>query len=262
MLAPLVLDPVVPWTIQLDQQVALRVAAPGRTRSLYPLRRLARVVCGRHARWETDALLACLEAGVPVVFTDQRGESLAWCFGSRRREATLEELLRLALSHHEWEDRFGVWREAVMRREILACLRALKLPARPLPVDKARVAICNWHRDRLGFPVRPYIRALEQAAAGVVAQGLHAMIGDAALLAFRREGLHLPQIMTGLVQWRLHRLLARSPLTDLVVPPGHAGATHLRRWALRVTEGTGAPVHRALGELMGDLEHSLREWVL
>lgn len=262
MLNPLVLDPAIAWTIQLDQQVALRVAAPGRARSLYPLSRLGRVVCGRHVQWQTEALLACLEAGVPVLFTDHRGASLAWCFGMRRREATLQELLRLALSQPQWAQWFEQWRAATARREIMACLHELDLPARDLNERAVRVQLCNWHRCRMGIGVGPHLHTLERAAAGVVGQGLGEAIGDAALLGYSREGLNLPCVVTGLLQWRLHRMLARTRLADLQHEAGEVPLASLRVWALRLIEGPGAPVHRALGEVLAELEQSLREWVL
>ena len=122
-LRPLYLEAGTPWQVKLDAGVALHVSAAGRARSLYPLQRLARVVCGAAAQWDTAALLACLRAGVPVLFHDGHGDPIAWCFGPRRRETTLQQLLREGLDHIDWAEHFSRWQHAAQRREVLAALR-------------------------------------------------------------------------------------------------------------------------------------------
>lgn len=263
-LNPLVLDPALSWTIQIDQNVALRVAAPGRARTLYPLSRLGRVVCGRRAQWQTEALVACLEAGVPVLFTDLRGRCVAWCFGQRRREGTLEQLLVEGLSHPEWPSWFDQWRTAFARREMLACLREFGLHSGSLEQASVRARLCNWHRQRLGFGVGPYLHSLEAVTLGVVSQVLGASLSDPTVLGYAREGSNLPRDVATLMQWRIHALLGRMPLGALP-SGGRSGSIsipELRVWALTSVEGHGAPLHRAMTELMVDLEIGLRSWLL
>lgn len=254
-LRPLYLEPGIAWQVKLDAGVALHVAAPGRTRVLVPLSRLARVVCDARASWETGALLACLAAGVPVTFHDARGSAVAWCFGPRRRETTLASLLRLGLDHPEWPERYPLWRAAVARREIEAALNTARLPARACDGAAARAALCNHHRERLGRPAGALLRALQQATAGLAAEALEHIVCDPQLLAYPRPGLNLVAELAGLLEWRIHRLIARTPAARLA-------DTRLGRLAAALVESNDGPLHRACGEILGDLEFNLREWLL
>lgn len=252
---PLYLDPGVAWQVRLDDGVALHVVAEGRARSLYPLGRLSRVVCGRDAQWRTDALLACLEAGVPIVFNNARRDTIGWCFGARRRETTLAQLLREALAQPDWQPRFDAWMHAVERREILAALAHMHLWAASLDRLHVRALLCNRHRRRIGAAPGPWLRALRQSAAGLAAEAAQRLIGDAQLLAFARPGLHLPQLLSGLLEWRQHRLLHDWPAAALRAHPP-------QRIAAAAVESPGALLQRGCGDFLGDLELHLREWLL
>ena len=254
-LRPLYLEAGTPWQVKLDAGVALHVSAAGRARSLYPLQRLARVVCGAAAQWDTAALLACLRAGVPVLFHDGHGDPIAWCFGPRRRETTLQQLLREGLDHVHWVEHFSRWQHAAQRREVLAALQFVGACAPQLDAATARSRLCNLHRDRTGLPAGPWLHALHRALSAVVAENLHEALADPALIGYARPGLHLGQVFTELLQWRMHRLLhATAAATFTATTPG--------RFAAAAIERNGARLQGACGELLGDLEHQLRSWLL
>lgn len=250
----LYLDAATRWQVKLDDGVALHVSAPGRSRSLYPLDRLARVVSPTQADWSLPALLACLQAGVPVVFHDARGQPVGWCFGPRRRETTLTALLREGLAHPDWDQVFGAWRAASERRQIIDALAATGSPRRSFDAAGARSQLCNRHRRRVGAPVGVVLRALRCAAAGLASEQLQRAVDDAALIGFARPGLHLGQIMTDLLEWPMHGLLWTSPAIEITaLPPA--------RFAAAAIERRGSTLHRTLGELLGSLELRLREWL-
>jgi len=52
---------------------ALRVLAPACADRLYPFARIQRVIVSGYVSWDTDALLACAEHGVPVHFVGRDG---------------------------------------------------------------------------------------------------------------------------------------------------------------------------------------------
>ncbi len=254
-LRPLYLEGGTGWRVKLDDGVALHVSTAGRARSLYPLRRLARVVCGAGTEWETAALLACLRAGVPVLFHDAQGEAIAWCFGPRRRETTLAELLGEGLRHPDWQTFFDQWQRSTMRREVLAALRQLGSRRGRLDAAAVRAHLCNLHRDRTGQPAGPWLRALHRATTALVMENLQSALGDPALIGFARPGLHLARLFAELMEWRLHRLLHRVPAAIFAdATPG--------RFAAALVERHTADLQAACGELLGDLEHQLREWLL
>lgn len=251
---PLYLDPGIVWQVRLDDGVALSIAADGRTRSLYPLQRLSRVVCGRQVQWRTDALLACLEAGVPIVFNDARRGTIGWCFGARRRETTLAQLLREGLSQPQWPDRFGTWVAAVERREMLYALAYMGVRAARLEARHVRALLCNRHRQRIGVPAGPWLRALRLAGAGLAAEAAQRAVGDSTLLAFARPGFHLPRVLGDLLEWRQHRLLDDWPAAAL-------HATSPQRLAAAAVQASPASLERGCGEFLGELELHLREWL-
>lgn len=250
----LYLDAATRWQVKLDDGVALHVSAPGRSRSLYPLDRLARVVSPAHADWTLPALLACLQAGVPVVFHDAHGEPVGWCFGPRRRETTLGALLREGLSRPEWDEHFDAWRAAAERRQIMHALAATGAPCRWLDAAGARALLCNRHRQRFGQPVGTVLRALKRAGAALAAERLHGCVDDAALIGYARPGLHLARVFGEMLEWPVHRLLWACGVAEI-------GALPPPRFAARAIEQHGAALHRTLGELVGGLELHLREWL-
>lgn len=247
----LYLDAALPWTVQLDDGPTLHLATPGRARSLVPIGRLGRVVCPAHAQWQTAALLACLRAGVAVVFHDSTGAPVGWCFGPRRRETTLGSLLREAIDRPDGDALLRAWRDSAERREMLAALRALHLPAIEGTNTQGRARLCNAHRQRIGQPAGPLLRALQRSCAALVAERLHDMVGDPQLVGFALPGIHLGQWLLGLLEWRLHRTLWAMPAPAADTQPGPYAAHALERH--------GSSLYRGCGELLGDLERQLRE---
>jgi len=78
--SPLYLAPAGQTWVGLDGP-ALRISQPDRAERLYPLRRIGRVHTNQRVDWEQDALLACAEAGIPVLFLDDDGRILARLLG-------------------------------------------------------------------------------------------------------------------------------------------------------------------------------------
>lgn len=243
------------WRVTLDDGVALRVEAPGRARSLYPLQRLSRVQSDARAQWDSEALLACLKAGVPVVFHDTHGDAVGWCFGPRRREATLAQLLREAVREPQWPDVWRAWRQQAGRREARRLQRQLHLHG-ALGCDAAglHVRACNLHRQRIGVPPGPWLRALRRATQTLAAQACADLVGEPELLGYPSPGTHLPATVAELMQCRLHAALLAWPVASIVErAPGLLAAQTL--------EARGAELYRGCAELLGDLEHVLREWL-
>lgn len=252
MIRPLYLDAALSWQVRLDDGPALHVSAAGRARSLNPLQRLARVISPSHAQWATPALVACLRAGIPVLFHDAAGQTVGWCFGPRKRETTLDCLLREALDQPCWAGTIDTWCEASHRQEMMAALRRMNTVSAVLEPAAVRAQLCNLHRLRIGRPARAWLVALQRANAALVAQRLHGLLGDPALIGCAREGLHLARTVSELMEWKLHGILhATPPLAVLHSVPS--------RFAAAAVEQHSAALHRCCGDLAGSLEHHLRE---
>jgi hypothetical protein len=257
MIRPLYLDAATAWQVKLDDGPALHLSAPGRARSLVPLSQLARVVSPASAQWHSDALLACLRAGVPVLFADHHGTTVGWCFGPRRRETTLAQLLRLVLEAPDGADILSQWHLACGRREMLATLRALGIRGLPahasLQAQDVRARLCNQHRQRLNRPVGPWLHALERAVQALAAQQVLDSVGDPALIGHAAPGWHLGVALAQLLQWRLHRLLHEHPPNPALNAAGSA------RWAAQTIETHAGQLATAAGAQMGWLEAHLRQ---
>ena len=96
--APLYLVPEGEAWVGLDGR-ALRVSRPTTAERLFPLRRIARVHSSPRVEWEQAALLACAEAGIPILFVDDDGDVIARILGrpgerDELRDRLVEFLLR------------------------------------------------------------------------------------------------------------------------------------------------------------------------
>ncbi|MFO1420647.1 MAG: CRISPR-associated endonuclease Cas1 [Candidatus Competibacteraceae bacterium] len=103
---------------------ALRVRRPARAAQWFPLARLARVVSSGAVEWDCEALLACAEAGTPVVFVQRDGAVRGYLFGGDARSRDPHDLLytrlRARLSRPGGMARYGVWRNAMIRAAVRA----------------------------------------------------------------------------------------------------------------------------------------------
>jgi hypothetical protein len=243
------------WQVTLDDDVALKVQAPGRARSLYPLSRLSRVQSSAQAQWATEALLACLRAGVPVVFHDGRGSALGWCFGPRRREFTLAQRLHDALREPDWPTFWRAWQQQVGQREARRLQAELHLPGcAGLDAKQMHVRASNLHRLRLGVAAGPWLRALQRAVCSLSAQACADLVDDPELLAYPSPGMNLPATVAELLQCRVHSALLRWPVAGVLAAPPSLLAAQTLEWR-------GADMYRGCAEILGDLERALRDWL-
>lgn len=258
MMRPLYLEPSIEWQVRLDTGPTLHVSAPGRARSLFLVSRLSRVVTPASASWDSRALLACMRAGVPVLFSDTKDGTIGWCFGARKRESRLSELLRIALGEPDGTAWIGDWRTACQRREILSTFRCLGIQGlqsdEHLQAANARARLCNWHRHRIGRPVGPWLHALETQLQAFAADHLSDEIGDPALIGYPAPGLHLGLELAALLEWRIHVVIGTSPVSPLISTPPF-------RWAARTLEEHAVTLRRVAGGTLGILESLLRERV-
>ena len=86
---PLYIVPTGDTRVQLDGP-ALVVQREERAEQYFPLQRIARVYSSDRVDWSTDALLACAEQGIGVLFVDDHGEIRARLLG---RPGERDELL-------------------------------------------------------------------------------------------------------------------------------------------------------------------------
>ena len=103
---------------------ALRVRQPAKAALLFPLARVMRVVSSGAVQWDCEALLACAEAAVPVVFLHRDGAVRAYWFGNNRRSRDPHDLLysrlRARLTRPNGMKHYDQWRRLTTQAAVQA----------------------------------------------------------------------------------------------------------------------------------------------
>lgn len=193
---------------------ALRVAAAERAPTFHPLAQLSRVLSRGRVDWAGDALAACLEAGVPVLFVGDHGRLRGVLSLARSDPSGLGEYLRCAAQSPDWPEHYSNWHRGQQRRLIARLCAALGWPEPDVRPEVVRQQLDQalercWQRSpqRLLEPYVPLLRAgvtAELAAAGI----------DPGMSAGAWGGVDLGRDLAGLAIWPLRgRLLAahRAP---------------------------------------------------
>ncbi|MBX3628573.1 MAG: CRISPR-associated endonuclease Cas1 [Nitrosomonas sp.] len=123
MMRPLYIDGVSGCRVIWDDP-ALRIIVPDRADQLFLLSRISRVVCQGGVEWSMQALLACADAGIQLLFLEKNGAIRArWLGQSGERQRLTQRLIDL-LSRTDGPAhmqtgccRWKNWRSAVVRGE-------------------------------------------------------------------------------------------------------------------------------------------------
>ena len=240
------------WRVTHEER-ALRVDGEGRAPAWYPFRRLGRVVSAMDVDWRSEALVACLRAGVPVCFVDGHGKPQGYCYGSARRETTLDGLLAFALESAEWELRYSTWHGGMHRQLLMRAQHAIGVPLRRLDRDHAEGRFCNAHYRNLQQPVAPLLRAMDGAMHAQIAARLARSIGPQ-WLGHPRPGLNLVNDFATLLHWSAHAAIAHADTESLRLHGAERTAAYLLEQNRQISDD--------LEELLHGFELWLGNWVL
>jgi hypothetical protein len=206
MLQTLHLDGVAAPVAVLLEGPALRLRRPEAADRFAPLAGLARVtVHGPRVHWRPEAMLACLEAGIPVVFLGARGALAGVLVPSRppRQRADLPGLLDLAASVPGFRGRLEDFCRAARCGAAQAAVRALGLgggEAREAPRRLAEAALAAAAEPEAA---RAALRELKALAAAAVAAGLARRGLGPHFLARRTGGFPLPELLGEALSWHV-----------------------------------------------------------
>ena len=251
-LRTLYLNPKGQCVVTLDAGVALRISTEQTHHIMrVPLRQLSRIISSQSVCWNSNAIIACLKYGVPIQFTNRRGEAIGWCLGTRRVESTTANLLSSALSTCDWHDRYKQWLNNQTRARAAQLLVLCQLPATDNNIRNVRNVICNLHRVRHGAPAGRHIRAITELNRAEVANALINLLGDPRLVAWQLEGLNLIDDLTEITSMHAHAVLHFCA----VLPKQIA----MTKWAIEEYESNASMWAESIGELIGSFERFLRE---
>jgi hypothetical protein len=172
---------------------ALRLRRVGLPDLFAPLPRLARVlVHGPRVQWRTEALLACAEAGVPVLLLSGRGTLVSVMVPVRlpQQRRGLAAALDAAATVPGFRGMLEDFCRAEQRRAALAALRAEGGDF--LPVDLARLRLAMAREPDGELAPWTVLRGLGAAA---IAEGLVRQGVGGQFLARRSGGFPLPEML-------------------------------------------------------------------
>lgn len=163
---PLYLDSRQTLRIVVEDE-ALRLHQDGKAERWLPLVRVSRIIANRHAEFTTEALLACGEYGITVVFLDQDGDPLVRLMGQPGERQVLHQRLLDLFDRPDGADRYRDWLRAERRRASSQVLARLGLDAQVHNHEQARLRLESVAAT-LGSPEdivhsRQFLRALAMA---------------------------------------------------------------------------------------------------
>ncbi|WP_374088506.1 CRISPR-associated endonuclease Cas1 [Methylomicrobium lacus] len=194
------------------EEPALAVSAPGKSRLLFPLSRVSRIVVQGLVDWKMPALYACAEAGIAVVFMHENGEVRGRWLGCVRDRQNLEQLYEDFWQHADAPERYRDWLNGMQRMAVRSAARRLGFDDWQ---DADAVSLRRWFEVSVDRPWRKNIEPMRGFLLAAVLQAL----GEAGLDA-RCENLHdervtLADDWCGILWWDFYPALrdwhARSP---------------------------------------------------
>ncbi len=96
---------------------ALAVVRPGRDVARLPITRISRIIASRLVDWDAEALILCLEHGIPIIFLDNTGQASGICQPRHLRADSLSTLIESAMEQATWPQRHENW--LLHRRSII-----------------------------------------------------------------------------------------------------------------------------------------------
>jgi hypothetical protein len=212
-----------------------------------PLARLARVfVCGR-VHWAGEAIAACLQRRIPIVFLDGRAQPVGSALPLAGRTSRLGELLAEWVDRPRWRAQYENWLRA-QRFRILRQWRARQAAAGQ-PVDAGRwsEAVRSFvYLDELPF-VSPHASGCYARALAVVLRaGVRTQYRgcDGAVLALAADLARLADRSVALAMGGLAAAFEAEPAV-----------------ATRAGEACAADVDGLLVELLERLRRRAAEWI-
>lgn len=244
-----------PVRIRLDGP-ALKISTEDAAARLYPLRRVSRVVVSGDVGWETNALLACADAGITVSFLQPDGAPRARLMGRAGERDLLAQRLSDFLDRPDAVALYTQWSQAVSRREARLCAWRLRLP---LEANNRTIAQVVRRRLATQWDLRAVRRAERR---------MRGLLSSAVLARLREQGLDrelellpaLPRDIVSMVAWCLYPELLRWAGSRARRARSQGRGFELERRALvQFFESHSRAVEQALARLLNHLHRWLVE---
>lgn len=194
--------------IQVDyDEPALVVTAAGKTRQLFPLARISRIIVTGPVDWSMPALFACADAGIAVVFLLSSGEVRCRWLGCFPHRQNLVQLFADFWQRADALDRYWDWLAGMERMAVRSSARRFgfadwqEADAAGLRAWIEQSLTCSWltlPRQVSGFLLATVLHTLGQTGLDARADCLH---DDRFDLAADLSGLLLWDFYPALIAW-------------------------------------------------------------
>jgi hypothetical protein len=241
------------WRVALDGPV-LRIDATRSATRFAALSKIARVVSATDTVWQTDALLACLKVGIPVIFVDGQGHTQGYCHGKSRRETTLAGLLTEAIEHPEWMQRYDDWLAVMHARQIRQAFALAGVSKTCNSRATARSRLCTAWQARKGHIVTSLLHHIDGLVYALVVEHMKSAVGVARFMGHPRAGISLTNDFAALLSWSCYGLLEGVEKDDIV------NITH-QRLSVQIVEEHRKSLVGQLKDLIDANEMWLRAWI-
>jgi len=205
---PLYLDSRVPLDARLDGP-SLSVARGGHVTARYPLRQLSRIIVCGPVNWQTEALLACAEAGIGVHFIARSGRLRAMLHGAPGKRGEIAQRLADFLIRADWCECFDCWADATARNAARDTALRLRLRHRAGSREEAIEAL--WFGATAGHSDRATVQRLDRQLQGLLRAHIAAVLVEFGLGEYLQVAPDfrpdLLKALTRIVRWRLRRSL-------------------------------------------------------
>ncbi len=128
---PLYLQGRVPTRVALDGP-ALRVQRADKADSLYPLARLSRIISSLNVAWHAQALKACIDQRLPIIFVATDGQPAAYLYPAQHAPSRLDALIEELLDRPDGFMHYAQWLRAERMRTLHAWRQACLARGQPI----------------------------------------------------------------------------------------------------------------------------------
>jgi hypothetical protein len=251
-----------PLTVQADGP-ALRIRREGSADGRAPLRLISRIIVRGRVVWQTEALVACMDADVPVAFVTADGSVRGWCLGPGGREDDINALLEDCTLRRDWPGRYQDWLRAMERRSMIHTLphgQPVPQGLRPCDLWAAREA----RLDRLRAPVETpvIIGTLTGALEAHLVELFRRSGVDARFVVGHGTPVRLLEGFRRVLAWELWPVAERAALYFCRHGWRQAQRNDARRRLIRQYEAMDAHVEKRFRDLFWRLHRHLQEFMV
>jgi len=229
---------------------ALSVATIEKTRQLFPLTRISRVIVSGCVDWQMPALFACADAGIGIVFLNEYGEvRCRWLGRSKAQQNIVQQFVTL-LQRVDALLRYKNWCLAMERMAVRSASRRLNFS--DWQVTESRVFEL-WVKQSLPGDWMIVLNFLEGFIVSHVLDYLGSLGLDSSCEYLMGESINLVEDLAQLLLWDFYPVLLTWNSRSEVIPENEEVA--------RFYQGRSQRVEHLLHGLLNRLHQCLLEGV-